>query len=255
MAGEAYAKFYGGGGFVDSPSTATPVTAAFINAVETALVRLLGADPLADGVPVWDAGLGRFKFIKLTNAQVDAAAAIDKSKLAALSITNSDVAGAAGIDGSKLADGISVAKLSAGSEGQIVKTVAGVSTWSTGATPALDYYFARQTSNLADPASYTDIPGVTVTLVNAGTYVIFGDVWANASPTSTMNARLLVDGADQGAYIIADYAGTGQDDIKSHGMWVVTTAGANKVAKLQGIRTGTVTFTTPYGTILALRVA
>lgn len=101
MAGEAYLKRYVSG-FTDQDAT-KPVDAQFLNAVETALVRLLGSDPSAGGVPVWDAAAGHFVFQKLTNAQIDAAAAIDKTKLAPLSITDSDVAAGAAISGSKIA--------------------------------------------------------------------------------------------------------------------------------------------------------
>jgi hypothetical protein len=112
MAGETYAKRYGGG-FVDLPTQTTPIDSQFLNAVETALVRVLGEDPAVDEVPIWDAGLSRFKFQKLSNAQIDAAAAIDKSKLAALNIVDADIAGAAAISGTKLASGIPASKLTA----------------------------------------------------------------------------------------------------------------------------------------------
>lgn len=116
MAGETYAQRYAGG-FKNRPDVSTPADAAFLNAVESALLRLLGEDPAADEVGVWVPGSDRFEFKKITNANVDAAAAIDyskisvpagaiaKSKLAALGIVNADVDAAAAIALDKLADG------------------------------------------------------------------------------------------------------------------------------------------------------
>jgi hypothetical protein len=93
MAGEAYPKRWPAG-FVDN-DTSKYVDAQYLNNTEAALLRLLGADPIDQGVQVWDAGLGRMKSIKLTNSQIDPAAAIDKSKLAALNIVDADISGAA----------------------------------------------------------------------------------------------------------------------------------------------------------------
>lgn len=102
MAGEAYSKRYAGG-FADGAGGGTPVDSTFLNAVETALLRLLGEDPLADEVGIWTPASNRFVFNKITNANVDAAAAIDKSKLGALNIVNADIAASAAIAKSKLA--------------------------------------------------------------------------------------------------------------------------------------------------------
>ena len=81
MAGETYTKRYPGG-FVNRPNVSTPIDSAFLNGVETALGRLLGEDPAADEVGVWVPASNRFVFKKITNAEVDAAAAIALSKLA-----------------------------------------------------------------------------------------------------------------------------------------------------------------------------
>ncbi len=103
MAGETYTKRYGAG-FVDKPTLTTPIDAAFLNAVETALLRLLGEDPAQDEVPVWTPGSNRFVFQKLTNTHVAVAAGIAYSKLALTgSITAADIAAAAGIAKSQLA--------------------------------------------------------------------------------------------------------------------------------------------------------
>lgn len=99
-----YVKRYGGG-FLDLPAQTTPVDSAFLNAVEDALVRLLGVAPAVDTVGVWTPGGGNGALVyqKITNAQIAAAAAIDKSKLAALNIVDADVAAGAAIAKSKLA--------------------------------------------------------------------------------------------------------------------------------------------------------
>ena len=102
MAGETYALRYPGG-FVDGSGGGTPVDSAFLNAVETALLYLLGEDPAANEVPVWSSGSARFVFQKITNDSVSATAAIDKTKLGALAIADADVSGAAAIAQSKLA--------------------------------------------------------------------------------------------------------------------------------------------------------
>lgn len=108
MAGEAYAKRYGAGGFVDLPTQTTSIDSQFLNSVEAALVRLLGADPTDDSVMVWDAALGRFKTIKLTASEISPSAAIAKTQLAPLQITDADVAAGANISKSKLNLGASL---------------------------------------------------------------------------------------------------------------------------------------------------
>lgn len=98
-----YVKRYPGG-FLDLPNQTTPVDSAFLNAVETALLHLLGEAPLADEVGVWSAaGGGALVYQKITNAQIDAGAAIDKTKLGPLNIVDADIAATAGIAKSKLA--------------------------------------------------------------------------------------------------------------------------------------------------------
>lgn len=81
MAGETYARRWATW-HDESVATDTPADAQFYQKAEDALVRLIGEDPLVDEVPVWDSGLGRFKFIKLTTTQIDPAAAIKGSQLA-----------------------------------------------------------------------------------------------------------------------------------------------------------------------------
>lgn len=137
-----YVKRYPGG-FLDLPNQTTPVDSAFLNAVETALLHLLGEAPANDEVGVWTGGAGGgLVYQKITNAQIAAGAAIDKSKLAALNITDADIAAAAGIAKSKLgplniADAdivagaaIAIAKLS-GYPGDVKKHLRGDGSWAT----------------------------------------------------------------------------------------------------------------------------
>lgn len=134
------------GGFLDKPTKTTPVDAAFLNAVESALAQLLGVAPAADTVGVWVGGAGgALTYQKLTNAQIDAAAAIDKSKLAALNITDADVAAGAAIAKSKLAAlnlvdadiqaaaAIAISKL-AGYPADATKILKGDGSWGVGTT-------------------------------------------------------------------------------------------------------------------------
>jgi hypothetical protein len=107
----AYVKRYAGG-FADFPSTSSAVDSQFLNALETALLGLLGAAPTDGQAWVYDNALGRFKSALLTNAHIDPAAAIAKSKLASLAIVDGDVAAGAAIAASKLAGNIPVSKLS-----------------------------------------------------------------------------------------------------------------------------------------------
>lgn len=111
------------GGFLDLPNQTTPVDSAFLNAVETALLHLLGEAPANDEVGVWVGGAGGgLVYQKITNAQISAAAAIDKSKLAALNIVDADIAGGAAIAKSKLAAlGIVDADVAAGAAIAIAK--------------------------------------------------------------------------------------------------------------------------------------
>jgi hypothetical protein len=108
----AYTQRYGGG-FLDSPSTSTPVDSTFLNAVEAALLKLFAVDTSADGQALlWKLANGRYEPALISNANIDPAAAIAKSKLAALGIVDADIAGGAAIAASKLAGNIPANKLS-----------------------------------------------------------------------------------------------------------------------------------------------
>lgn len=83
MAGEAYAKRYAAG-FTDNDGS-KPVDSQFLNAVETAILRLIGEDPLSGEVPFWNPALGRFEFRALADADIPAAIARDTEVTAAVS--------------------------------------------------------------------------------------------------------------------------------------------------------------------------
>lgn len=108
----AYARRYVGG-FVDKPTLTTPIDSTFLNAVEVALLKLYTLDPTDGQIMAWVAANSRFEPTLLKNANIDPAAAIAKSKLAALGIVDADVAGAAAIAQSKLALAITNAQIDA----------------------------------------------------------------------------------------------------------------------------------------------
>lgn len=95
-----YAKRWAGG-FVDGSAGGTPIDSTFLNAVEAALIALYGVAPATNGALVWDGA--KFTAANLIKAaQIDPAAAIAKTQLAALGVVNADVSGAAAIAYSKL---------------------------------------------------------------------------------------------------------------------------------------------------------
>jgi hypothetical protein len=98
----AYAKRYAGG-FVDLPTQTTAIDSTFLNAVEASLLRLDSVAPTADSqVLVWSSAQGKYVPGLLTNAAIDPAASIARSKLGALNIADADVATGAAIALSKL---------------------------------------------------------------------------------------------------------------------------------------------------------
>lgn len=168
MAGETYVKRYGTG-FTDNDAS-KPVDAQFLNAVETALLRLLGEDPAADEAPIWTTASNRFVFQKIANAHIAAAAAIDKTKLAALNIVDADVAAGAAISKSKLATlnivdadvapgaAIGISKL-AGYPTDITDVLRGDGTWGGVAS-----YRKTTETDVANTIAETDILGGAFTI-------------------------------------------------------------------------------------------
>lgn len=99
----SYAKRWPAGFNDTGPSGGTPADSQFLNAVEAALLALFDTNPASAGmVPVWTPGGTHYVPQLITNASIDPAAAIAKSKLAALAIADADVAGGAAISRSKL---------------------------------------------------------------------------------------------------------------------------------------------------------
>ena len=105
------------------------------------------------------------------------------------------------------------------------------------AYPALTYYTANCDKELFLTTDYQDVSGATVTLAAAGTYIIWAafqfDATAGASVSSCIGI-LLVDGSAQTGDVELGYFSNTERIRASVGRhWVVTTAAANKVAKLQ----------------------
>jgi hypothetical protein len=144
----AYSKRYAGG-FVDKPTLTTPIDSLFLNAVESALLKLLSADGTVDGqVLQWINSQTKFGPALILNKNVDPAAAIAKSKLdfsGANGIVDGDIATAAAIARSKLnfgaglvnadisaAAALAIAKL-AGYPTDGTKVLRGDGTWASSA--------------------------------------------------------------------------------------------------------------------------
>lgn len=128
----AYAKRYAGG-FLDNAGGGTPIDSTFLNAVEAALLKIFGVDASADGQALlWSLANSRYQPALISNANIDPAAAIAKSKLAALNIGDADIAAAAGIASSKLGGNIPASKLQ-GYPGDATKHLLGDGSWARGA--------------------------------------------------------------------------------------------------------------------------
>lgn len=201
----AYAKRYAGG-FLDKPALTTPIDSAFLNAVETTLLKLQSVDPTADGqVMQWDAANTRFGPALLLNKNIAAGASIDKSKLnLAGTITDADIAAAAGITGSKLAN-VPPSKIT-GYPADATKALFGDGTWkdptagssakwakayrntnfvlvnNSNTIPALDTFASNTIGATLDGAG-------RVVVASAGLYLVIGYVpW----PPNTTGTREIV---------------------------------------------------------------
>lgn len=105
-----YVKRYPGG-FLDRPTTTTPADSAFLNALETELIRLSSHLVNADIDAAAAIAYSKLALANsIVNADIAAGAAIAKSKLAALAIVDADVAGGAAIAYSKLNLATSIAR-------------------------------------------------------------------------------------------------------------------------------------------------
>jgi hypothetical protein len=142
-AGTAYSKRYAGG-FVNLPSQTTAIDSTFLNAVETALLQLIGQAPTVDGqVAQWDNANTRFGPALILNKNVDAAAAIASSKIdftGGNALTNAAIAGAAAIARSKLDFGSGLVNADVSATAAIamskLKMVSGVGTFTFTASAA-----------------------------------------------------------------------------------------------------------------------
>lgn len=142
----AYAKRYAGG-FLDNAGGGTPIDSTFLNAVEAALLKLFAVDASADGQALlWSLANSRYQPALIGNANIDPAAAIAKSKLAALNIADADIAAAAGIAASKLGGNIPASKLQ-GYPGAAPKVLRGDGTWGPGSQGIYRKTTAKQVVN------------------------------------------------------------------------------------------------------------
>lgn len=204
--GAPYAKRYVGGFNDLGLAGGTPADSVFLNAVEDALLRLLGAAPAVDTVGVWTPGgtNGALVYQKLTNAHIDAAAGIAKSKLAALNIGDGDVAAGAGIAKSKLAtlnivdadvSAISINKLT-GYPADATKFPRGDNTWASIVTT-----IAVGTSLPGSP-----VDGDEYILVDSTTAPTYAWHFRYSTAVSDANKWLFVGGADATVTVNASQA-------------------------------------------------
>lgn len=102
--------------------------------------------------------------------------------------------------------------------------------------PGPQGYTANATSNLMLTTSAQDVPGATITLAAAGTYLILATFKFDATAGSSVSScigLLTVDGVDQtGIAELGYFTNTERVRASVHQHWIVTTA-ANKVAKLR----------------------
>lgn len=168
-------------------SAGQQVNATVLNAYETALLALLGVAPTTNGAMVWDGTKFRAD-AKIVNANVDASAAIARSKLDFGSgLVNADIAAAAGIVKSKLASlGIVDADVSAAA----AITLSKLAGYLSGAA----IYRKATIKTVNTTVAATDLLNGEITLaaLNASSFVrltAFGD-WKNNSGGSIAPPRL-----------------------------------------------------------------
>jgi hypothetical protein len=189
----AYTQRYGGG-FLDSPTTSTPVDSTFLNALEAAVLKVFGVDPSADGQALlWKLANSRYEPALITNANIDPAAAIAKSKLAALGIVDADVAAGANIAASKIAGNIPISKL-AGYPGNIQTFVRGDGTFATG-TQGL--YRKTTQKSISNSVAETDLLNGEVTvaagaMASSGVlrFTLYGVIFNSVATQSAIRYKL-----------------------------------------------------------------
>jgi hypothetical protein len=177
----AYAKRYVGG-FADLPATSSAVDSQFLNALETALLGLLGANPVDGQLQVYDDALGRVKPTLITNAH------IAKSKLAALNIADADISAGAAIAASKLAGNIPASKLT-GYPADATQALLGDGTW---ARLSRGFYRKTTSKQVVNSVAETDLLNGEIT-IGAGVmgtngvlrFTAWGDLINNSGSTQS----------------------------------------------------------------------
>jgi hypothetical protein len=239
----AYVKRFASG-FHDTPATDTPMDSQFLNAVETALLGLLGAAPTDGQVYVYDDSLGRFKTVLLADAHIAAGAGIAKSKLASLQIADADVAAAANIAASKIAGNLPVSKLN-GYPGDSEQLVYGDGRWEK-KTIAWDKKTASVSTAGTTFAAGADVLAAALTFTADGvsTYRvrIEADAWGTNTASDGVQARLNLDGADGGFMAIGSLLGANQQLPLNGSLIIAPAAGAHTVnVRLTALVGGTAT--------------
>jgi hypothetical protein len=185
-AGTSYTKRYAGG-FADKPSTASPIDSTFLNAVETALLQLIGQAPSVDGqVAQWDSANTRFGPALILNKNVDPAAAIASSKIdftGGNALTNAAIAGAAAIARSKLDFGSGLVNADIGAVAAIARSKLADVSLQVGKA-ALQSITNSTVTTIAwdvvnhNSGAFVNTAGV-ITVPNAGIYaVVMQGAWA-----------------------------------------------------------------------------
>ena len=102
---------------------------------------------------------------------------------------------------------------------------------------ALTSYTANANADLALTTDYQDVPNATLTLAAAGTYLILGAFQFDATAGATVSScigQLVVDGTGQaGVAELGYFSNTERIRATVAEHWIVTTASAGLVAKLQ----------------------
>ena len=238
MAGETYSRRWPT--WHDEPTEDTAADSQFFQKVEDALVRLLGEDPAADELGIWTPASGRFVFQKLTNAQVDPAAAIARSKLDFGSgLANTDIAAAAAILRSKLDFGSGLVNADIAAAAAIAQSKIAPVNYATtlpgsptdaqetilvDSTTAPTYAWRlRYNSTLAKWQCIGGVPKiVTVATPEAGTATAYGNLATNGpdftTPVAgdwqiTVQARITAESGSNIAIMSYDVGATGALDI------------------------------------------
>lgn len=248
----AYTKRYGGG-FIDN-NVSFPADAQYLNAVETALLGLLGAAPTDAQAYVYDAALSRFKSALLTNAHIDPAAAIAKSKLAALNIADADIAAGAAISPTKLGSNIPISKLT-GYPSASGSALLGDGTWGKLAGAIMGFGLGQAISTAASTfAGGAALLASNISITADGTsryaLVVLGPDWSHSfAGDTTMQAQAAVDGS-AGGNILAYSRNTGVLVPLAGGIDLGVLSAAAHTVNVRMLSGAGATLTVPSGTLV-----